>query len=95
MTAKSHYDRMSGCRSKFQAAIRNHKWGLLWDEFRAYGWTPAKVHPRTGERVREGESGVWVMRYIGFDGDDPVRFAKRCGSRVVVKARALRPGEDR
>jgi hypothetical protein len=93
MTAKLYYDRMAGCRSKFQATIRNHRWGLLWDEFRAQGWKPAKVHPRTGERVRDGEKGIWVMRYVGFGDDDAVRFAKRCGQRVKVRSRELRPGE--
>ena len=86
-TSRQNYDRMAGERLLFQATIRRHRWGWLFDEMKARGWTPVKVNKRTGGRDK---NGVWVFRYEGFDTDEAVTGVRRQMAAVTIKSR--RPG---
>lgn len=93
MTDRNYFDRMAGERKVFQARMKKGGFGLLWDEFLAHGWRARKVDARTGERLGYGrKGGVWVMRYCGFDGDEPLKFAARVEG-CVVRCRAMARGE--
>ncbi len=92
MATRADYDQMAGCRQKFQATIRRHRWGMLWKEFVAAGWRALRVDPRTGREVERNQPGVWVMRYIGFENDAAPRLARRCQT-VTLRCRDLAPGE--
>jgi len=100
MSARADYARMGGERLYWQAAPAPKKGGgykflgKLWDEFKVRGWRPVHVNPRTGYELAYGaKGGVWVFRYVGYESDDAVQFARRV-EKVVVKSRPLRSGED-
>jgi len=88
---RAHFDRYASERKKYQARIKRDRWGMLFDEFIAWGWHPVKVDPRTGAPAGH-KPGVWVMRYTGFDHDEPLAFAARVKT-VTVKSRAFGRGE--
>jgi len=92
MATRADYDRMAGCRKKFQATIKRHRWGLLFDEFKAAGWRAVRVNQRTGCRAEKHEPGIWVMRYVGFESDTAPALARRCAT-VTLKSRELAAGE--